>query len=170
MLKYAACWAFPSQQNRPLSTSLIPSLAVSADPTNLTYLHDIVLPEAPGFWPPAQGFWILVALVLMLILTAAWQILRSRQRNAYRRAGLILLASAKTVYEVNVILKRVALAAFPRATVAHLHGEPWRHFLESTCRSQTFAALQQGADDRPPDQALLTAARTWIRRHTRTAP
>ena len=53
-----------------------------------------------------------------------------RQENAYRRAGLALLARAETAHEISVILIRVALAAFPREQAASLVGEDWRGFLK----------------------------------------
>lgn len=135
------------------------------DPTNLNNLHDIVLPEAPAFWPPAQGFWMLVALVLMLALTTAWLIIQSRKRNAYRRAGLTLLESATTHYDINAIVKRVALAAFPRNTVAHLHGNGWVNFLETTCHHNAFASFGDADKSHSPSSQLREEARTWIRHH-----
>lgn len=121
------------------------------------------MPAAPHFWPPASGFWILIALILMLLITVAWCITQARRRNAYRRAGLILLESAHTVYEINVVLKRVALAVFPREQVAALHGEDWIQFMRSTCPGEQFVTLS------PPDEAatesIRNSARTWIRKH-----
>lgn len=62
------------------------------------------------------------------ILVYQWRL--RRQENAYRRAGLALLARAETAHEISVILIRVALAAFPREQAASLVGEDWRGFLK----------------------------------------
>lgn len=145
-------------------SSLSP-LIVPSDSANLNNLQDIVLPTPPSFWPPAQGLWILVALITMLVITATWMMLRMRQRNAYRRAGLILLAQASTLYEINVVLKRVALAVFPREQVAHLHGKEWTQFMQSTCLGNQFETFGLVNDDSPANDAMRNSARTWICHH-----
>ncbi|MFQ3225926.1 MAG: hypothetical protein ACI8Z5_002195 [Lentimonas sp.] len=132
---------------------------------SLSNLQDIVLPAAPSFWPPSSGFWILVVLILMLLIAITWFITQARQRNAYRRAGLTLLESANTVYEINVVLKRVALAVFPREQVAALHGENWIHFMQSTCSGEQFPTLSQSAEATPATESIRASARTWIRKH-----
>jgi len=138
---------------------------VEPDSQSLSNLQDIVVPAAPSFWPPASGFWILVALILMLLITATWCITQSRRRNAYRRAGLTLLESANTVYDINVVLKRVALAVFPREQVAALHGENWIQFMQSTCPGEQFPTLSQSAEATPATESIRASARAWIRKH-----
>jgi hypothetical protein len=101
----------------------------------------------------------------MLLITVTWFIAQSRQRNAYRRAGLTLLQSANTVYDINVVLKRVALAVFPREQVAALHGEHWIQFMQSTCEGEQFATLSQSAEGTPAIESIRASARTWIRKH-----
>ncbi|WP_162030738.1 MULTISPECIES: DUF4381 domain-containing protein [unclassified Lentimonas] len=135
------------------------------DSQSLSNLHDIVVPAAPSFWPPASGFWILIALVLMLLITVVWSITQARRRNAYRRAGLTLLESATTVDEINVVLKRVALAVFPREQVAALHGEDWIQFMQATCPGEQFAPLSQSDEATPATESIRASARTWIRKH-----
>ena len=133
--------------------------------TSLENLRDIVVPEPPPLWPPAPGVWVLLIVVLAVVLALFLLWRRARAKNAYRRAGLTLLHDARTVREVNVILKRVALAAFPRHRVASLYGEEWAAFLDETCRGSHFSSLG-GFDpvaEAPPE--LQSSARTWIRRH-----
>jgi len=128
------------------------------------------VPAAPNFWPPASGFWILVALILMLLSTVAWYIRHARRRSAYRRAGLALLESAQTAYEINVVLKRVALAVFPREQVAPLHGEDWIQFIQSSCPHESLSALSQSGKAIDSTESIRANARTWIRKHqTHTA-
>ena len=132
----------------------------------LEALHDIVLPPVPPLWPPGQGFW--VALLLAGVTAAVlWHWHRERQRrNAYRAAGLQLLAQAHSAYEVSVVLKRVALAAWPREQVAPLHGSDWARFLNDTCRQCRFSGDALGRSDTTAEQALRDDAARWIRRHT----
>lgn len=132
---------------------------------SLDNLRDIAVPEPPPLWPPAPGVWVLliIALAVLLALVLRWR--RARARNAYRRAGLALLQNARTVREVNVILKRVALVAFPRPTVAALWGDDWVAFLDGTCRRARFAALGEPVDDTEASTNLRSEAGAWIRHH-----
>lgn len=135
------------------------------DTASLGNLIDIVVPEPPSLWPPAPGVWVvlLVALVLAAAVVLAWR--RARARTAYRRAGLALLEDARNHREVDVILKRVALAAFPRPTVAPLYGDDWAAFLDGCCSRTRFADLASVNGDGEISHELRSLARTWIRHH-----
>ena len=58
---------------------------------SLSNLRDIVLPAEPGLWPLAPGMWLLLSVLLSLLVWALWTQYDRRKRNAYRRAGLLLL-------------------------------------------------------------------------------
>ena len=131
---------------------------MTSDAGNLSNLRDIVVPDPVPWWPPAPGLALLMVLVLGVVVLVAWRSYRRYQRNAYRRAGLALLPVANSAYDVSVVLKRVALAAFPREEVASLHGEEWISFLNDTCPGQAFTA------DADLDH-LKARAQTWIRHH-----
>ena len=132
---------------------------------SLENLRDIVVPEPPPLWPPAPGVWVILIIVLavLLALTLWWR--RARARNAYRRAGLGLLKTARTVRDVNIILKRVALAAFPRPRVASLYGDDWVAFLDGTCRRARFASLDAADSGAEASSKLRSSAGIWIRHH-----
>ena len=135
------------------------------DPASLQNLRDIAVPEPPPLWPPAPGVWVLL-IVLAAVVTALavfWH--RRRADNAYRRAGLSLLEDARTVREVNVILKRVALAVYPRPEVAPLYGDGWAAFLDGSCRGVRFTRFGDLEDDAEAPREVRALARTWIRRH-----
>ena len=135
------------------------------DSASLQNLRDIVVPEAPPLWPPAPGVWVLsvIALAIVLALLLWWW--RTRAGNAYRRAGLALLDNARTTREINIILKRVALAAWPRTEVAPLYGDDWTGFLDSSCSRTRFSSLGAVEDGAEPSRDLQTLASTWIRHH-----
>ena len=136
------------------------------DPSaSLQNLRDIAVPEPPPLWPPAPGVWVLL-IVLAAVVTALavfWR--RRRADNAYRRAGLSLLEDARTTRDVNIVLKRVALAVFPRPEVAPLHGDEWAAFLDGSCPSARFSPFGDLEDDAPATGEVRALARTWIRRH-----
>jgi hypothetical protein len=132
---------------------------------SLSNLRDIVIPDAPPFWPPASGVWVALAMIAATLIFVAWQLHTARQRNAYRKAGLMLLGSAETAYDVSVVLKRVALAVFPREQVASLYGDDWAAFLHKTCPRSYFKALVSSDSSAEPGEDLLGLAGTWIRYH-----
>jgi hypothetical protein len=137
----------------------------SNETASLDNLRDIVMPAAPPFWPPAPAVWVTLGVATVALLIAGWQLILGWRRNAYRRAGLVLLREARSGHDVSVVLKRVALAVFPREQVASLYGATWLAFLNQTCDRCCFSdntVLQMDTQVRPE---LITSAETWIRTH-----
>jgi len=160
------------------------------DPGSLAGLHDIVEPAPVSLWPLAPGAQALVALAVIWLLAGCllgWRLWRA---NAYRRAALGELEHLRpalrdpstrgaALLDLAVLLKRVALAAFPREEVAHLTGEAWIRFLHGTVRGSPFAgrpgelltrlphAGEAAVADAGEDglEVLAGAAARWIRRH-----
>jgi hypothetical protein len=135
------------------------------DSASLQNLRDIVVPDPPPLWPPAPGIWVLLAIALAVVAALVLLWWRARARNAYRRAGLALLQTARTSHDVNIILKRVALAAWPRPDVAPLYGDDWAAFLDGSCRRSRFSSLGTIDDAGEPSRQLTRSARTWILNH-----
>ena len=140
---------------------------MDSDPYSLENLRGIVIPDPPPFWPPAPGMWIALGVVVLLLLLAAWRWHTNRSRTAYRRAGLRLLGEAKTAHDVSVVMKRVALAAFPREQVASLYGDDWAAFLHKTCPGGDFVAVIREDAGAVVSDTLVDLAGTWIRLHRR---
>lgn len=136
-----------------------------AESHSLENLRDIVIPEAPSIWPFSTGLWVVLIIVTALLAYICLQWYLARKRNAYRRAGLELLTSARTVYDVSVILKRVALAAYPREQVASVYGEQWIEFLDMTCPKCRFSEFPETDESSEADHRLKQMASTWIEQH-----
>ncbi|UCD51282.1 MAG: DUF4381 domain-containing protein [Phycisphaerales bacterium] len=132
---------------------------------SLDNLRDIVVPDAPPYWPPAPGVWLLLGVLTAVVLALGGCFYMTWRRNAYRRAGLALLDTARTVHDVSVVLKRVALAVFPREEVASLYGDDWIAFLNRTCSRSRFSAIGAIDSGGPATQELTDRAGTWIRHH-----
>ena len=143
---------------------------MNTDPNSLSNLRDIVVPDQPPFWPPAPGVWIALVIVVATMLLVGWHLHTARKRNAYRKAGLLLLKNARTSYDVSVIMKRVALAVFPREQVASLYGADWAAFLHRTCPGSYFLPMVASNASAPPDPEAIKLANTWIRCHRVPGP
>ena len=109
------------------------------NPDPLTQLRDYHLPDPVSWWPPAPGWWLL-ALLLLLALAAVLRLLRRRRRLAPRRSAQRELQALKNAHStdgddtalvqgLSRLLRRFALARFPRKQVAGLTGEAWLRFL-----------------------------------------
>ncbi|MEL7011905.1 MAG: DUF4381 domain-containing protein [Pseudomonadota bacterium] len=150
-------------------------------PTNLADLMAELIPPpepAPISLVPQTLGWP-IALVLLAGLTAFgihhW--IKARRAEAYRHAALDALdAAGSAPKEVALVLRQTALAAFPRETVASLHGQDWLDFLASTGGQSGFQGpdgqnlitmpySEEGALPEP----TLAMVRDWIRHHDRTA-
>ncbi|MEQ9465106.1 MAG: DUF4381 domain-containing protein [Haliea sp.] len=153
----------------------------------LAALQPLRPPEPLPWWPPAPGWWLIAGLLLVALAWAAWRGWRSYRRNEYRRTARRTLQAilarhaehgdpARTLGELNMLLKAVALHAFPRAEVASLSGERWRSFLNDSLaqvrtplRFPEVIARAHAPTPGPVDTiALQRCANTWLRRHRGT--
>lgn len=148
-------------------------------------LRDIAVPE-PVSWMPQTWGWLALALVLLAALvTWAAFAYRRWQRNAYRREALKLLDGVATgmrspdgqqqaVTALGELMKRTALAAWPREMVAPVSGADWASFLaaQGGDMGDSFEVFFDDLEYRPrkPMTAevaddLILSARRWIEGH-----
>ncbi len=154
----------------------------------LRSMHDIVLPESVSWLPQTWG-WLLMAAVIVVgtvIATLRW--VRRYRANAYRREALAMLDSIRELLEqpstqsegvrrLGELLKRTALAAWPRSKVASLSNGDWVGFLMDHASTDTHAIgwllddfEYHGKDvvtqlPSPIGDDLIVATRSWIERH-----
>ena len=136
-----------------------------SDTSSLSALRAIEVPSAPPFFPPAPEFWLMIAMVSLIAIFAILAVCSHRRKNAYRRAGLVLLEGVRTEHDVSVLLKRVALAAYPRETVASITGRDWVQFLEVTFPATRLEALLDPSEEQPASVMLIESAAEWIKGH-----
>jgi hypothetical protein len=151
------------------------------DPTSLSLLHDLALPEPAPWWPLAPGWQALGAVATGLAVVLIVLTVRRHLRNAYRREARAELASLRARGDVTALpalVRRVALAAWPRPQVASLTGASWISFLNGTTPSSLFPddlgglwlrlaydpQAAAGLDDTGRAE-LFAAAERWIATH-----
>jgi len=153
-----------------------PNVNSSANPE--IALRDIHLPDPVSWWPPAIGWWLLLALLILLPIII-WAMRKLKARQALRKQALAELSSIETnfdqhqnsqqlVSELSILLRRICISRFPRHDVAGLNGEAWTDFLNSQANSfdaETSQALISGPFQKQCDissQTLISACRHWI--------
>ena len=159
---------------------------MSSDVISLDRLHDIVVPPATPWWPPAPGWYWVIGGVAILVIALALRLLLWWQQNRYRREALAELARSETLLRDPTqraarlalfaeLLKRAALSAWPRETVASLTGSSWVAFLDRSGQAPSdFGALVERVayDPRLADdltdreiQELAIRVRDWLKLH-----
>ena len=153
-------------------------------------LRDIHLPQpVSSWWPPAPGWWLLPAL-LVVVAGLVWLLLRWRKQRRWRVAALAELASIEAFYKSNnnrtqllrdlsALLRRVAVMRFPRSDCAALNGTAWLRFLDTSAGCSGFldgpgqllasAPYQRPAPDDVVETALLELCRSWLKTLPRKA-
>jgi hypothetical protein len=151
-------------------------------------LRDIHAAPPPAIWPPAPGWWVLAAVLLVaLVVLVVWGFRRYR---VYRQKRQIMdelerLTSRYTnkntagfVTELSTLLRRVALRRYARTRVASLTGSDWLRFLDDTGGAGEFekgvgqileAGPYQPQTREVPVAALLALARQWVSKNLEVA-
>ncbi|WP_424929269.1 DUF4381 domain-containing protein [Amaricoccus tamworthensis] len=146
-----------------------------APDTLIDLLNQLAEPERPApvsMLPQTAGWLVLAILILVLIAYLVFRIWRRWRAAAYRRAALDELVQAgDDPVAVADVLRRTALAAWPRSKVAGLTGGDWLAFLDATGdgrfsygpgRAIVHAPYGRGAR---PVPGLGEAAKRWVRGH-----
>ncbi len=153
-------------------------------PELLARLDDITTPEPVSYIPQTTAWYLLAALLLLILAATLWRCVARYRVNHYRREALAALIEIERQSATNnhseaqiaALLRRAALSVYPRASVASLHGEAWLVFLDKSYGGKDFSdgprrviadapylpAHLLSASDRA---GLLRVARSWVRRH-----
>jgi hypothetical protein len=155
----------------------------------LRQMADITLPPPVSMMPATWGWAALAGVIILILAFAVWRWLRRRAQNRYRRDALAEIAAleARIGGEVErlqalaalpAIVKRTALAVWPREQIAPLSGRSWVEFLEFYAgraqiddESYSFLAeteyrLPGGASlSEAKARQIFATARQWIEGH-----
>lgn len=144
----------------------------------LAQLKDIQLPDAVSWWPPAMGWWLLMALFLLVVSILIYFVISHfvMRRLRLRKAALAELAALNDddpiafVADLSALLRRIALQR--GEAVATLSGTAWAQYLSkdeiiSQDDARHFAdAPYVNPNTKPSTQTLRQAAEQWIRRNS----
>ena len=150
----------------------------------LAGLIDVPLPSEVSLLPQTWPARIAIALLVVTVVVGLWRLVHRFRVNAYRRAALRELArisaapdrtSHEVATELAMLVRRTALDAFPRETVAPLSGAAWLAFLDRSYEGHEFSQgagrMLASAPYQPASSAdaalpeLVTLVRRWIRVH-----
>ncbi len=162
----------------------------AANVPGLEKLHEILLPDPVSWMPQTVGWYAVLGLIVVLAGCWVYGRFRRIRKNRYRRFALAELEvieqdlqqpekRARALAEIPVLVKRTALAAFPRSEVAGLSGEKWLTFLDKTLAGKGFTgnvgrllpelAYAPGPRiSKVPDETigkLIQLIRQWIQAH-----
>ncbi|MEN0107365.1 MAG: DUF4381 domain-containing protein [Pseudomonas sp.] len=160
----------------------------------LDQLQPLIAPAPVSWWPPAPGWWLLAALLPVLL----WGLWRLRKRLPLRKkttrtevpldplrlAALQELGQLKKPYDgvsagpwlqqLNALLKRLCRSHYPTSQSHTMSGRAWLAYLDNRCPAAgltRWMILVEGAyrpecklDDKAVD-GLNQAVDTWIRKH-----
>ena len=168
-------------QAQPPQGILPGQLAPPGQTDPLANLRDIHIPGAIDPWPPAIGWWLIAAAALIAISYGIYLVFKWWKSNQYRREGIRALkyllenhASEKQyLRDYSDQLKRIALSAYDRESVANLTGEAWVSFLDRSTGTQEFSMgegqiLIQGNYELNPSvdvDKLHRLGLYWIKKH-----
>lgn len=165
--------------------------STTTEAPSLAQLADVAQPPPPPWTPQTVGWEVLAVLLAGVALWLASRALRRYWRNRYRRDALAELKRLELQWKKDergtpvlvalpVLLKRCALAAWPRAQVAGLNGEAWARFIvahagHATHGAQALAPLVRELEYRDREalarvsahdvEVLLEASRQWVQGH-----
>ncbi|MEN8117179.1 MAG: DUF4381 domain-containing protein [Bacteroidota bacterium] len=103
-------------------------------------IGNLIEPESIGYSFNTPGWHLVFGLLILAALIFAVLRYRKYRRNAYRREAvkkieeIILDKTKSAVFEINTLLKTLAIGLFGRKNVAALHGREWFDFLVSTTK------------------------------------
>ena len=111
-------------------------------------LRPLHLPEDPGWFPPAPGWWLLAALLLLAIGVVVRSLRQRRQERHRRQAARRALAQVREAFaedadqrrlltDLSALLRRAALQIDQRA--ASLSGVAWGRWLDQQIGREAFS-------------------------------
>lgn len=115
---------------------------------SLENLHEIITPDAIGFFPLAPGWYIVVLFLLALLFHFSVEAYKRYKKFHYRREALKELANYTKEHRENVmallgLAKRVGIVGYGRTEVAGLSSSKWWAFIENQSKASISIEVQE---------------------------
>lgn len=143
----------------------------------LDMLAPVAEPPAVSMMPQTVGWAVIASVVILLGAWAVRRIIKQRTANTYRRIALRHLENMQDdPAQIAVLLRRTALAAYPRNRVAGLSGDDWLTFLDRTSENSGFLSdtgkilISAPYRSSKPSKDATNLARVWIKKHQSEVP
>jgi hypothetical protein len=115
----------------------------------LQQLKDIQQPAPVSWWPLAPGWYILLGLSILLLITVGYFLWRHWLKLRRRRLALKQLVELRHWFakytdkqhvasQMSILLKKALLVRYSRQQVAGLYDENWLVFLDEVSRSKKY--------------------------------
>ena len=142
----------------------------------LKNLRDLHLPDPIGIWPLAYGWYIVIAIILIILFSLGIYLYKKFKSGQGRRLALKELMVIEqeyqqhnnpnaTVYRLNVLLKRTCFAYYQRTEIAGLHSKKWQSFLGNEQWSKSLVDLSyQKLSDEEDLSSLFRPIKEWLKR------
>ncbi len=102
---------------------------------DLSGLRDLHIPQDPGFWPPSNNLWIVLALCVagIIFLIIAFHLWQKRPVvyaiKQYKKISQSASNNQLYLKQVSQLLRQVSIAVYGRAKIAPLSDQKWQDFL-----------------------------------------
>lgn len=142
----------------------------------------IIEPEPIAYSFNTPGWHIVFAIFVAALVVIGIRQIYIYKKNAYRRKAIKHINSLAAtnenslVFQINYLLKAMAIQLFGREKVASLFGNQWFHFLNSNlpekvrtaydfeCFSKAIYDNKAGLNE-SEKESLITFALTWVKYH-----
>lgn len=116
-------------------------------------LHGLTLPDGVAWWPPAIGWWLIFAVIVLSFVL--WWYRRYKTRNpvtintSISDAQNLLERAYKNwcdnnndhefISQVSILLRRLLLSIYPRQQIAGMTGTAWLQLLDQGMSDKPFS-------------------------------
>lgn len=142
----------------------------------LANLADISTGPEISYWPLAWGWWLVIAVGLLLLALIIWQSYAFWQRRALQRRALKAIkqidpGKQDAAAELHAILRATCMHAFTQVNIASLHSKQWYLFLKQKVDDESLVQpiheLEQNLYTKNAGQLTdiqINAVNTWIKK------
>jgi hypothetical protein len=112
----------------------------------LDQLADITTPQNVSIWPLAWGYWLVLALVILLLAITIISLLRFKNTRKQKRGAMATLNKLETLdpyfaHKVQMLIKTLLAHYMPHVASKTMHGSEWQSLLLSVYRGNQPSEL-----------------------------